>query len=107
MMKSSDEQLLASFKRRLECARVPVVKVLAFGSRARGDAYPDSDVDALVIVEHRDSALRRTISDAAWEVGYELGVVLAPVVLTREEFERSPFSESMFVRNVLKEGIAI
>ena len=106
-MNSSDEKLLASFKRRLERARVPVVKVFAFGSRARGDARSDSDVDVLVVIEHRDPALRRTISDAAWEEGYELGLVLAPVVLTQEEFEHSPYSESMFLRNVLKEGIAI
>ena len=106
-MNAMDEQLTASFKRRLERARVPFSKILVFGSRARGDANPESDVDVLVVVDESAPSIRRTIRDAAWEEGFDSGVVLAPVVVTRDEFDRSPFSESMFVKNVLRDGIAI
>jgi len=102
-----DEQLTGSFKRRLERARVPFSTILVFGSRARGDASPESDLDVLVVIDEPAPWIRRAIGDAAWEVGFDAGVVLAPVVVTRDEFECSPFSESMFVKNVLKDGIAI
>src|SRR5216684_1850619 len=73
MLTDSDLQLAEHLKHALIEHNVPLYKAIVFGSRARGDAQPDSDLDVLVLVEHITPALRKTISHCAWEVGYEAG----------------------------------
>lgn len=60
-------------------------KIILFGSQARGDSGPDSDVDLLVIM---DTAAKR---DAAVRIGvalHALGVPKDVIVITPGEFER-------------------
>ena len=56
--------------------------IILFGSQARGDAGPDSDVDLLVIMDFEGSKLDKTV-----EVGVALGKHTIPtdVILTRPE----------------------
>ncbi|HNT89091.1 MAG TPA: hypothetical protein PKL84_14595, partial [Candidatus Hydrogenedentes bacterium] len=67
----------------------------------------ESDFDVLVLVDTLTKEMRRTISDCAWEVGFDAGVVITPVVMTREEAEESPERSSLFMVSVRKEGIPV
>ena len=86
--------------------RVNLHKLILFGSRARGDAGPYSDMDVLVIV---DDASREQdfdyVSDCAWEAGFEYGIVIVPVVFTRSEWENSPERSSLLAQAVDAEGV--
>jgi hypothetical protein len=42
----------------------------------------------------------------AWEVGFDKGRVLAPIILSEDDFERAPMSASTLVANIRREGIA-
>lgn len=55
-------------------------RVVLFGSRARGDAGPDSDIDLLVILDDDAPADRLTLR-AGWEArrGYEHAADVIPV----------------------------
>ncbi len=55
-----DEPLLQEMVRRLVEAIDPD-RIILFGSRARGDAKPDSDVDLLVIKDSNEPPHRRVI----------------------------------------------
>lgn len=87
-----------------------VVSLLAcrvFGSRARGEATPDSDLDIFLVVEGIDPDLRRRISEIAWEVGFENEVVLSTFVVTVEQLDHGPMGVSPIVRRIEKEGVAV
>jgi predicted nucleotidyltransferase len=78
------EQALQEMVRRI-VERFDPEKIILFGSQARGDAGPDSDIDLLVVME-TDSRRRSAV-----EIGvalHAMGIPKDVVVITPEEFER-------------------
>jgi uncharacterized protein len=107
MIRDSDRQVVERLKRSFIMHGVPLDQTIVFGSRARGDADPDSDLDVLVLVKYVDPATRTTVSHCAWEVGFETGLLIQTVVMTREEAEDSPEQSSLLMLAVKAEGIPV
>ncbi len=99
--------LLADLRRRLEALYGPrLVRLVHFGSQARGDAEPGSDIDVLVVLEgladpiaeiHRTSHIMAGLSLHYDEVN-------ACVFVDREQYERK---RSPLMLNVHREGVAV
>ncbi len=68
MPTDTDRQVTREFQRRLADI-VHVLDLLVFGSRARGDAAPDSDMDVFIELDACTPALRQRIGEIAWKVG--------------------------------------
>jgi predicted nucleotidyltransferase len=84
-----------------------IVRVYAYGSRVRGDADFESDLDLLVELRQVSRTARQQILDRAWELSLEEGYVISVVIVSEEALERGPLSLSGFARNVRREGIEI
>ena len=86
----------------------PEARIVLYGSRARGDAAPDSDWDLLVLLPgtlnpSRRAAVRRRL----FELGLEADAVLSAIVTTAETWD-SPLSRAMpFHANVQSEGVEL
>lgn len=82
-----------------------LVSVVLFGSRARGDAKPESDIDVLVVV--RDLPRRRWdryegIPALGREVSEEFGDAVTPILLTPEEAQHvKPYYLGMLSGHVI------
>jgi len=79
-------------------------RLILFGSWARGDARPDSDVDVLVVLEvpiglYKEA--RRTSRVATRAAAYR-GTALSFIHLSEEEFSDD---RRLLVRSVKKEGV--
>ena len=78
------------------------------GSRARGDAKEESDLDVLVIVDEPEtSELMVRVFDSSWEVDFGTGIVISPIVMSRDRWENGPERASFLAAAVRREGIAI
>lgn len=87
--------------------RPEVRSVVLFGSRARGDASPDSDIDVMVVVSEESEELWRALVDAAYDISWERDCWLVPAICPEEEV-RGPFGKyDPFYINVRREGIPI
>ena len=104
-----DKKSLKALREFAELVRrqFPSARIRAFGSRARGKATRESDLDVCVIVDRMDESVDQQIRDMAWSVGFENGLVISTIPYSREEFEKGPCSESPLVRVILREGVAV
>jgi len=104
-MSPEDRAILAEFVRRLAPV-VPRARIWAFGSRARGDADPQSDLDICVVVPEVGALLEEEVRRCAWELAFERGRVIPTIIMSEEAFERGPMSASTLVANIRREGVA-
>lgn len=106
MTVTADRQAVLEFKRRLE-EITTVLDVRMFGSRAREDAAPDSDLDVFVEVDALTPEVQRRIDEIAWEVGFERDFIICPVVVTRDELQHGPLRASPLILNIEREGVSL
>ncbi len=101
------EELLLAVKEAVQAVS-PGASVILFGSRARGDAQPDSDWDFLVLTdEPLGWRKERELLRGMWRVEWQCGEVLNPIVHSRAEWQ-SPIREgSPFLQAVNREGIPV
>lgn len=82
------------------------VTAILFGSYARGDAHPDSDIDILIVLKDVDDlwTADSRISDLAYENTFDKGrsFVMAPIVMEERKFLTGG---SPFLLNIRREGV--
>lgn len=86
----------------------PTATAILYGSEARGDARPDSDIDVLVLLEGEKRDLRREteMSGALYEVELSSGVLVSPMIMLRSQWENRPFKTPFYI-NVMNEGVTL
>ena len=79
-------------------------KIILFGSAARGDGGPNSDIDLLVI---KSGVHRRRLAMGIYERLAGVGCAVDVVVVTPEDIERYGRCPSLVIEPALREGEVI
>lgn len=100
---------LAELKIELANALGPrLVRLILFGSYARGFVHADSDVDVLVLVQPKEREDGHRAADAAVAVMLRHpDVVLSPLVLSVAELDELRVRERRLAREIDQDGIPL
>ena len=86
----------------------PNVQTILYGSQARGDARPDSDIDLLVLVDKDKLTYndKDRIIAPFYDIELDTGIIISLMIMPRKEWENRPFL-TPFQNNVNNEGITL
>lgn len=106
-MEGRIKAILAEYRTRLEeVLGEALASVIVYGSRARGDAEQDADVDVLCVMNGRfdyGDLIEKT-SAATAEISLKYGVTLSRTFVSHEDMETRDIP---FLMNVRREGVAV
>jgi len=87
-------------------ARAPVSEIVLFGSKARGDSAPDSDIDLLVLTERRlDAEEEHAIFQSLYDIGLRFDVVFGPLTVEAHSWRQGVHSVLPIHAEVEREGV--
>lgn len=86
----------------------PNAQTILYGSEARGDARPDSDIDLLILIDEPQLTPEREheIIRPLYELEVKSGVIISPMIILRTLWENRPF-QTPFSLNVMNEGVVL
>jgi uncharacterized protein len=100
----TEAEILSRIKQTI-LEREPSAKIYLYGSRARGDAKPDSDWDLLILLnkEKITDEEEIKITHPLYDLGFDLGEILSPMVYSYKDWASKSLITSYY-ENVMTEG---
>ena len=89
-------------------ATVPDATIILYGSFARGEYRPDSDIDILILL-NKDRVTREDVKNVKYplyDIEFETGQIISPLVLSKSDWE-SRHRITPFYENVQREGVVL
>ena len=84
-----------------------VLRMVIYGSKARGDAHPDSDLNVLIIVGNDAGALKRTLRDIGYDLAATSWAVPSILAYTQDEWQHRKEKGFPFQRAVERDAVAV
>lgn len=81
-----------------------VRSALLFGSKARGEGYPGSDLDVLVVVDSDDWRVHKRIRYLAADICLEYGLNLSPRVWSTSHHQEVEELQALLYQNIRRDG---
>jgi predicted nucleotidyltransferase len=84
-----------------------LVDTFVFGSRARGESHPDSDVDVMVVLEHPSGKDLSEARGLAFDIWLTYQVLLSIRAMSQQHWQVLAEMQSLFYRNALHDAVRV
>ncbi len=88
-------------------AECGALEVHLFGSAARGDMDPESDIDLMVMLPEFCPDIEEAVSDRCFEAGLQIRRCICCLYLTQHQLTETPLRASPLVLNIQREGVRL
>lgn len=106
-LRENEEAAIREATRMLK-TRFPVKGLILFGSKARGDSDPESDIDLLLLAaKPLHWKERHAIVDALFEVEMKYDVVISVIVNTLDDWNGGICTTLPIYQEITREGVAM
>ncbi len=78
-----------------------------FGSKVRGAATPDSDIDIMIELEETNPAIESEIDDLVFETNLTFDCFITTIIFSKKELAEGPLGESPIYKVIEKEGVRV
>ncbi len=109
-MQTKDEAIIAELKSRLPAQLHSQIKrVIVFGSRARGEEHPESDLDVAILVDTKSAEIEKTLEDIAYKIMWDndFNPIISLKVFSEKSFINAVQKGFSFYQNVNREGLTV
>ena len=109
-MRPAVKSLLQEFHKRIpESARPHIRQLILFGSAAREEDQPESDVDVLVLLDEKSPQVEEALQEAAYQAMWtcDFQRLLSLKILSFTEYEDRLAKGYSFYQNVEREGLPL
>ena len=109
MKLTSEEQAWLDAYRKVLAEQFPglVERIIIFGSKARGTATPDSDLDVLLIIREGDWRSKDALAAPGYDLVIGTDVVPSILVYTTQEWEDRRQLRAPFWQAVDRDGVRV
>jgi predicted nucleotidyltransferase len=106
LMKNESDAIKVAIK--MLKSEFSVIKVILFGSKARGDHDEYSDIDLLVVASRLlHWKAEKAIIGALFDIGMEYNVIFSPLFTFSDEWENGIFTEFPVYQEILQDGAVV
>ena len=104
-----EEQTWLDEYRRVLSEQYPrtVARMVIYGSKARGDAHPESDIDVLIIVKNEVGFLKRSLRHIGYELAATSCAVPSILAYTQDEWQEKKEKGYPFQHTVERDGVSV
>ena len=85
-----------------------ITDIILFGSAARSEVTPDSDIDLLILTNQQNlSEIRKRIHEIIYPISLAASTPITTIVITQQEFTTWTKNKLSFTEEIIKEGIQL
>jgi predicted nucleotidyltransferase len=107
VLSQTEREALAEITHRVS-ERFPVDSYVIFGSRARGDHRPDSDIDLLIVTQRElTMAERLVVSRILHDINMRRGTFFCRTIVDKDRWTGGALAELPIHRAVEREGVLV
>lgn len=105
---AAEQAWLDAYRIELRTRHPGVVRHLViYGSKARGDAHEDSDLDMLIVVRNDASDLKRPLRRIGYDLAATSCAVPSIMACTQAEWDRLKDLRSPYRESVERDGVSV
>jgi predicted nucleotidyltransferase len=85
-----------------------LVKLVLYGSKARGDSHWQSDIDVLLVLRDEfDWRTKHAIYDVCFDINLEYDVLIQPIIYSQARYDDPLIRATPLYQSMLEEGVAV